>query len=45
MEVLIAMFILTVGLTAMASLVAQSLSGTDRARYMGLATTLVSEKL
>src|ERR1700736_5107575 len=45
MEVLIAMFILTVGLTAMASLVAQSLSGTDRARYLGLATTLVSEKL
>src|SRR3979490_2987564 len=45
MEVLIAMFILTVGLTAMAGLVAQSLSGTDRARYMGLATTLGSEKL
>jgi Tfp pilus assembly protein PilV len=45
MEVLIAMFILSVGLTAMAGLVAQSLSGTDRARYMGLATTLVSEKL
>jgi Tfp pilus assembly protein PilV len=45
MEVLIAMFILTVGLTAMATLVAQSLSGTDNARYLGLATTLVSEKL
>jgi len=45
MEVLIAMLILTVGLTAMATLVAQSLSGTERARYMGLATTLVSEKL
>jgi Tfp pilus assembly protein PilV len=45
MEVLIAMFILTVGLTAMASLVAQSLNGTDRARYLGLATTLTSEKL
>jgi Tfp pilus assembly protein PilV len=44
-EVLIAIFVLTVGLTAMAGLVAQSLSGTDRARYMGLATTLVSEKL
>jgi Tfp pilus assembly protein PilV len=39
------MFILTVGLTAMATLVAQSLGGTDRARYLGLATTLVSEKL
>ncbi len=45
MEVLIAMFILTVGLMAMASLMAQSLSGTDNARYLGLATTLVSEKL
>jgi hypothetical protein len=45
MEVLIAMFILTVGLLAMASLMAQSLSGTDNARYLGLATTLVSEKL
>ena len=45
MEVLIAMFILTVGLMAMASLIAQSLSGTDNARYLGLATTLVSEKL
>jgi Tfp pilus assembly protein PilV len=44
-EVLIAMVILIVGLTAMANLVAQSLAGTDSARYMGLATTLVSEKL
>jgi Tfp pilus assembly protein PilV len=45
MEVLIAMLILIVGLTAMATLVAQSLSGTDNARYLGLATSLVSEKL
>ena len=45
MEVLIAMFILVVGLTAMATLVAGSLSGTDNARYLGLATALVSEKL
>lgn len=45
MEVLIAMFILTVGLTAMASLVAQSLSGTERARDLGLAATLASEKI
>jgi Tfp pilus assembly protein PilV len=44
-EVLIAMAILIVGLTAMANLVAQSLAGTDSARYLGLATTLVSEKL
>jgi hypothetical protein len=39
------MVILIVGLTAMANLVAQSLTGTDSARYLGLATTLVSEKL
>jgi hypothetical protein len=45
MEVLIAMFILIVGITAMATLVAGSLSGTDNARYMGIATTLASEKL
>jgi hypothetical protein len=45
MEVLIAITILVIGLTAMASLVAQSLNGTDRARYLGLATILVSEKL
>jgi prepilin-type N-terminal cleavage/methylation domain-containing protein len=45
LEVLIAITILTVGLTAVACLVAQTLSGTDRARYMGLATTLASEKL
>jgi Tfp pilus assembly protein PilV len=40
-----AMFVLTVGLTAMASLVAQTLGGTERARAMGLAATLASEKL
>jgi len=45
MEVLIAMFVLTVGLTAMAALVAQSLGGTERARDLGLAATLASEKL
>jgi hypothetical protein len=39
------MVILIVGLTAMANLVAQSVAGTDSARYLGLATTLVSEKL
>ena len=44
-EVLIAMTILAVGLTAMAALVTQTLSGTDRARYLSVATTLVSEKL
>jgi Tfp pilus assembly protein PilV len=44
-EVLLAMAVLTVGLGAMASLVAQSLRGTEAARFMALATTLTSEKL
>lgn len=45
LEVLIAITILAIGLSAMAALVASSLSGTERARYMALATTLTSEKL
>lgn len=45
LEVLIAITVLAVGLSAMAALVASSLSGTERARYMALATTLTSEKL
>ena len=45
LEVMIALAILVIGLSAMATLVAQSLTNTDRARYLGLATTLVSEKL
>lgn len=45
LEVLIAITVLTIGLSAMAALVASSLSGTEKARYMALATTLVSEKL
>jgi prepilin-type N-terminal cleavage/methylation domain-containing protein len=45
LEVLIAITVLAIGLSAMASLVAQSLSGTERARFMGLATMLASEKL
>jgi prepilin-type N-terminal cleavage/methylation domain-containing protein len=45
MEVLVAITILAVGLSAMAALVAQSLAGTERARYMALSTTLASEKL
>jgi Tfp pilus assembly protein PilV len=44
-EILIAITVLAIGLSAMAALVAQSLSGTERARYMALATTLSSEKL
>jgi prepilin-type N-terminal cleavage/methylation domain-containing protein len=45
LEVLIAVAVLAIGLSAMAMLVAQTLSGTERARYMALATTLASEKL
>jgi prepilin-type N-terminal cleavage/methylation domain-containing protein len=44
-EVLIAMSVLAVGLCSMALLTAQTLSGTERARYMSLAATLTSEKL
>jgi Tfp pilus assembly protein PilV len=44
-EVLIAMFVLMVGLTAMATLIGQTLGGTERARDLGLAATLTSEKL
>lgn len=44
-ELLIAVAVLTIGLSAMAALVAQSLNGTEAARYMALATTLASEKL
>jgi prepilin-type N-terminal cleavage/methylation domain-containing protein len=45
LEVLIAITVLAIGLSAMAALIAQSLAGTERARYMALATTLASEKL
>jgi Tfp pilus assembly protein PilV len=45
LEVIIAITVLAVGLTAMAALVAQSLAGTERARYLALLTTLASEKL
>jgi Tfp pilus assembly protein PilV len=45
LEVLFAITILAIGLSAMAALVANSLTGTERARFMALATTLASEKL
>ncbi len=45
LEVIIAITVLAIGLSAMAALVATSLSGTEKARYMALATTLTSEKL
>src|SRR5580704_2728909 len=44
-EILVAITVLVIGLTAMAGLVGSSLSGTERARFMALATTLASEKL
>lgn len=44
-EVVIAIAVLTIGLCALASLVAQSLTGTGTARYLSTATTLASEKL
>ena len=45
LEVLIAIPILMIGLAGMAALVTQTLTGTERGRNMGLAATLVSEKL
>jgi len=45
LEVIIAITVLAIGLSAMAALVASSLSGTERARYMALATTLTSERM
>ena len=45
-EVLVATTILVIGMAALAGLVGQTLSGTDRAlRYLSVATTLASEKL
>lgn len=45
LEVLVAIGVLVIGLTGMAALIAQTLSGTSRARFLSQATTLVSEKL
>lgn len=44
-EVVVAIGVLAVGLVALASLVAQTISGTARSKYMSLAATLASEKL
>ncbi len=44
-EVAVAIVVLVVGLTAMAALVAQMMSGTSRSRYVSMASTLASEKL
>ncbi len=45
MEVVIAIVVLTIGLVSMAGLVAQTISGTEKSRFMGQASTLASEKL
>lgn len=45
LEVMIAIPILMIGLAGMAALITQTMTGTERARDMGLAATLVSEKL
>lgn len=45
LELLIAVAVLVVGLAGVAALVGQTLGGTEKARYLALATTLASEKL
>ena len=45
LEVVVSIGVLSIGLTSMAFLVAQAIRGTDRSKYMSLATTLASEKL
>ena len=45
LEVLFSIVILSVGLVTLSSLAAQTLSGTTRSRFMGLAANLASEKL
>jgi len=44
-EILVAIFVLVIGLSSMAVLVALSMTGTEQARYLSTATTLASEKL
>ena len=44
-ETLVAMFVLTFGLIALGSLVAQSMAGTNRTHFKSLAADLASEKL
>lgn len=45
LEVVVSIGVLSIGLTSMAFLVAQTVRGADRSRYMSLAATLASEKL
>ena len=44
-EVMVAILVLTVGLVALSSLATATLSGTESARFAGLAANLASEKL
>src|SRR5579862_8856291 len=44
-ETLVAMLVLTVGLVTLGSLASQTLNGTSRSRFAGLAANLASEKL
>lgn len=44
-EILVAITVFAIGLCSLAALTAQTLTGTERARYIGVATTLASEKL
>jgi prepilin-type N-terminal cleavage/methylation domain-containing protein len=44
-EVLVATLVLSIGMVALSGLVAQMALGTERARFMGLAANLASEKL
>lgn len=44
-EVMVAILVLAVGLIALSSVAAQMAMGTDRARFIGLAANLASEKL
>lgn len=44
-EVMVAILVLTVGLVALSSLATATLSGTENARFAGLAANLASEKL
>jgi prepilin-type N-terminal cleavage/methylation domain-containing protein len=44
-EVLVSIGVLTVGLMAMAALMARTLGATQRSQFLGVATTLASEKL
>jgi prepilin-type N-terminal cleavage/methylation domain-containing protein len=44
-EVLVALFVLAIGLVSLAALTATMESGTERSRFMGIAATLATEKL